>query len=155
MSLTDDEQTNGGFNRQKYKMRHFSGYTDERPALFLYWMLLHGETIIKIIELKCEVDLLSLFSRGLLPVLFVIEWTRTGHPTVGASLMWKRRLEESSLRSTSMKSPASPLRWVAVSAAVIMAVWYFQHINVSLVFSQRHLWVCPGSALWGSPRYNT
>lgn len=49
-------------------------------------------------------------SRVLRPVLSAIEWMWTGHPTVGASLMWRRKLEESSLRSTSMKNPASRLR---------------------------------------------
>lgn len=53
---------------------------------------------------------MSPFFRVLQPVLSAIEWTTLGHPTVGASLMWRRKLEESSLRSTSMKSPASHLR---------------------------------------------
>ena len=76
--------------------------------------------------------LLSPSSRALRQVLSATEWTRTCHRTAGASLMWKRKLEESSLRSTSMRSPVSPLRSVAVIMVSIVMINFSCFLNVLL-----------------------
>ena len=94
----------------------------QTPILFLTaWMhftLPNDFDTLSLSVFCCQIDvalvLLSPSSRVPQPVLSVTEWTWTGHRTVGVSLMLRRKPEESSLRSTLMKSPVSPLRWVAV-----------------------------------------
>ena len=100
-------------------------------------------------------------SRGLRRALSATEWIWTGRRTAAASLMWRRYRGESSLRSTSMRSPASPSRWVAVIYGdgrfhklllLVESVWHLQDIS-RLVVLLETVTVC-GERGWPDLQWN-